>query len=765
MLAKTAAVLLSLFAASGLTQAPRLNQWKIIGPGGGGTMISPTINAHNPSLVVEHCDMTGGYITLDGGQSWRMFNLRGGVEAFVFDPSKEDVLYAGNAAVWRTGDRGKTWAMVLPRPASGTVEHQLGDHSDYLLTSDDPAYPGGAVTAMAVDPQNGKKLYVAFEVRRKNAGEEALSVITSSADGGLTWKKNASLAGHVSILTSDGGTLTAIAGSSAYRLFDDGRIEKAGEIPGSVKSASAAHAEDSVWFYVTNTEGQLFVSKDAGKAWTLQTPILGQTAGRFEAIAASDHYPQIAYIGFRGLQLPSGSEKLYNGIAKTTNGGSSWKIIFQESTHAAENLKSTWIEERATQNGEDIWFDSPYSLGVGPANPDVVYATDLFRTYRSLDGGLRWQEVNSKRAGDDSWTSTGLDVTTNYGVQFDPFDRKHIFIDSTDIGLFQSKDGGLSWRGSTDGIPELWRNTTYWIAFDTSVKGRIWGAFSGVHDLPRPKMFRTRSPLQYTGGVGVSNDGGLTWRPSGTGMPSTSVTHILLEPDTPVGSRTLYATAFGRGVYKSVDDGKTWTLRNAGIASQEPFAWRLTRGQDGSLYLVVARRNEGKQYTAAGAGALYRSTDRAEHWEHMDLPSGVDGPTGLAIDPRDPRRLYLTAWGREGDRADHDGGVYGSEDGGKTWHVLLNQSQHVYDLTIDPRNPDTLYICGFDAAAFRSSDRGAHWSQIGGFNFKWGHRVIIDEADSSQIYINTYGGGVWHGPAVGDVAHPEEILTTIPIAH
>ena len=55
------------------------NSWKVIGPGGGGTTIGPTISPHDSSLVVEHCDMTGGYVTHDNGESWRMFNLRGGI--------------------------------------------------------------------------------------------------------------------------------------------------------------------------------------------------------------------------------------------------------------------------------------------------------------------------------------------------------------------------------------------------------------------------------------------------------------------------------------------------------------------------------------------------------------------------------------------------------------------------------------------------------------------------------------------------------------
>ena len=106
------------------------------------------------------------------------------------------------------------------------------------------------------------------------------------------------------------------------------------------------------------------------------------------------------------------------------------------------NLEASWIEAVPRSAVSDIWFDAPYSLGVAPADPDVCYATDLFRTYRTLDGGKTWQQVNSVRKREDRWTTRGLDVTTNYGVHFDPFDPRHIFIDYTDIGAFQSYDGG-----------------------------------------------------------------------------------------------------------------------------------------------------------------------------------------------------------------------------------------------------------------------------------------------------------------------------------
>ena len=140
------------------------------------------------------------------------------------------------------------------------------------------------------------------------------------------------------------------------------------------------------------------------------------------------------------------------------------------------------------------------------------------------------------------------------------------------MGLFQSTDGGQSWRSTSDGVPDEWRNTTYWLAFDPTQRGLIWGAFSGQHDCHGPRIGGTSAPRKFMGGVAVSTDGGHHWEPSISGMPAHSITHILLDPSSPVGSRTLYACAFGLGVYKSIDNGKTWTQKNNGIAGEEPFA-------------------------------------------------------------------------------------------------------------------------------------------------------------------------------------------------
>ena len=168
------AILLILTPLASLAKGANSDGWKIVGPGGGGTTIGPTISPHDPSLVVEHCDMTGGYVTHDNGESWHMFNLRAGVTNHSHSIQwTRKVIYATTAALWKSSDSGRSWKMLFPNPARDTVEHQLGDHSDYVLTTSDPVYPGGDIAAIAIAPGSDAKngqgsaehFYLSFEKR------------------------------------------------------------------------------------------------------------------------------------------------------------------------------------------------------------------------------------------------------------------------------------------------------------------------------------------------------------------------------------------------------------------------------------------------------------------------------------------------------------------------------------------------------------------------------------------------------------------------
>lgn len=711
-------------------------------------MFHPTISPHDPNTVLVSCDMTGSYITHDGGRSWRMFNLRGVARFFAFDPLAPRTIYAETIGLWRSTDDGETWKLVYPKPSAVEGVEMASDHADETILT--KLNPVGTMDALAIDPADSRILYAA-------AGEKAAPALFVSRDYGDNWQKVAALPEVPQHLWIDpysprtSRTLVIVGAHFAVTQSATG-IHKS-PLPDSVtvtdSTAGFAGPGKSV-LYVTSDEGG-FVSTDGAASW--QPIVLPGTGAKVRAVATSLHHPETTYISYSHLMLGGNT---WHGVAKTVDDGQTWKLMWKESLAPARNVHDAWI----TQTFGTDWGENPLMLGVADQDPNLCYATDFGRTLATTDGGRNWYAKYSRRVPDATWTTTGLDVTTDYGIFFDPFNIKRQFITYTDIGLFRSEDAGKSWASSIRGVPREWSNTTYWVAFDPKVRGRMWSVNSGTHDLPRPKMWRHTSTETYKGGVCRSDDGGRTWTKSNAGMKETAATDILLDPTSPPQARVLYVTGFGRGVYKSSDGGATWSLKDAGIAQREPLAWRLARASDGTLYLVVARRSEDGSIGNDGDGALYKSTNGAETWTRVALPAGVNGPNGLAIDPRNPRRLYLAAWARAVGIHGIGGGIYVSDDGGETWKHALDRDQHIYDVTIDPRNPNVLYAAGFESSAWKSSDRGEHWRRIAGPNFKWMHRVIPDPDVPGNIYVTTYGGGVWHGaadakPGPQDIATPK----------
>jgi len=729
----------------GAAFAERPGNFKVVGPGGGGAMFNPTVSPHDPNTVLVSCDMTGSYITHDGGQSWRMFNLRGVVQFFVFDPLNPKVMYAQATGLWRSTDAGETWNLIYPRPAAIKSIVMRSDHSDEILVADPD--PLGTIAALAIDPGNSKILYAAADKNHTS--------FFVSHDWGESWIKQEDLPETPRRIwidpTSPADSRTFYIGGPKFLVLKDSAGIHTLPAPGSVTFTDVSAGFTPALIVYAVSEKGVFTSKDGGKTW--QQASLPGSGAKVRAVATSLRHGNIAYVSYSDLSLDG---KEWMGVAKTDNAGDSWQLVWKESGSAAPNVHDAWITSRFGVE----WGENPLELTVADQDPNLAYATDLGRTMKTSDGGTSWWATYSQKVSSGEWTSTGLDVTNVYGIHFDPFDPNRQFLTYTDIGLFRSEDGGAGWQSSTAGVPREWLNTTYWVVFDPKVRGRMWSVNSYTHDLPRPKMWRHTDPSAFKGGVCVSDDGGKTWRKSNAGMDETAATHILLDPNSPTDARVLYVAGFARGVYKSSDGGKSWTLKNQGITQKQPFAWRLSQASDGTLYIVIARRSEDGSIGNAYDGAIYRSKDGAEHWELVSLPGGVNGPNALTVDPKSPDRLYLAAWARASGTHGDGGGIFLSENGGQNWRQIFDGDRHVYDVTFDPNDANVVYASGFESSAWRSSDRGEHWSRIPGFNFKWGYRVIPDPVERNKIYVSTFGGSLWHGSILGrdeplDIATPK----------
>lgn len=571
-------------------------------------MFQPTISPHNPSRVLVFCDMTGSYITEDAGESWRMFNLRTTTSFFVFDPVDPDTIYTYGLGLWRTRDGGKAWSLVYPNPDSVTGVKIAGDHGEESMVVNGPSVP--PMSALAVDPADSQVLFAAMGNR-----------FALSTDAGATWIFDGTLTdggGRIYIdpqSPADERTVYVI-GKRSVTVREGGKW-RVGQAPGvtSFTDASMGFADDGSTVIYATAGGAMLVSTDGGASWQRAADLPG-TKADYAAVATSLFHPDVVYLSYSNLTEPDG--RYWFGVARSGDRGATWETVYKSANQSPPNVEDAWLPGAfgAGWAGNPI----PGGLAAAPTDPNVVYGTDSGRTMRTVDGGNTWQAAYAAKADDGAYVSRGLDVTTNYGLHWDPFDVNRMFTSYTDIVLFRSENGGQSWMYSGTGVSTDWRNTVYWMEFDPQAPGRVWAAMSRTHDLPRPKMWRSTSPSTYQGGIAVSDDGGRTWRKSADGMPQTAATHILLDPASPADARVLYAAGFGRGVYKSTDGGKSWVPRNNGIEGAEPFTWRLARDRNGVLYVVVARRSERGTYGDSNDGAVYRSTDGAASWVRLPLP-------------------------------------------------------------------------------------------------------------------------------------------------
>ncbi|MEJ1221619.1 VPS10 domain-containing protein [Sediminicola sp. 1XM1-17] len=327
----------------------------------------------------------------------------------------------------------------------------------------------------------------------------------------------------------------------------------------------------------------------------------------------------------------------------------------------------------------------------------------------------------------------GRSVTAT-GVVGDPLTY---YMGTTGGGLWKTSDAGQRWENISDGYFEL--GSVGAVTVSNSNPNIVYCGM-GEH-APRGVM------TSYGDGVYKSTDAGRTWKKMGL-EKTQHISRIVVHPTNPdvvwvAAQGALYGPTKERGIYKSTDGGLTW--KNVLFVNELTGGVELSMDANFPEVLYAAmwhHQRKPNMVISGGEGSgLYKSVDGGESWFkiHQGLPE-EKGKMAIAVSPANSNKVYALI---ESDSNKDQGGLFVSEDAGKSWSMvsgdnrLVQRAWYYIEVFADPNDENTVYV--LSAPALRSQDGGKTWETLSGPHGDY-HDLWINPKNSKNMVISDDGG-------------------------
>ena len=315
-------------------------------------------------------------------------------------------------------------------------------------------------------------------------------------------------------------------------------------------------------------------------------------------------------------------------------------------------------------------------------------------------------------------------------------DYRKVLIASASGGVFKSDNAGVTWESIFD---KYGAGSIGSVKFDQNDLNTIWvGTGESAN----------RNSSAWGDGIYKSTDGGKTF--SNMGLKSThQIAEIEIHPNN---SNTVYAAAVGhlwgysgeRGLFRTLDGGNSWEKVLGGLPDDGKTGCTEIIFHPTNPDIMFAgfyhRLRQPASFVSGGEeGGLFKSTDGGKSWRKVTngLAKGKSGMIDISIHLSNPDIMVMAY---EADENIPDGepgtGVYISYDGGESWNFLLKHAVRPFyhgQIEIDPINPENIYVVS----------RGFMISNDGGKNF-YSRRWRTDGGDDHDMWIAPYDNNIMY---------------------
>ena len=459
---------------------------------------------------------------------------------------------------------------------------------------------------------------------------------------------------------------------------------------------------------------------------------------------------------------------VWSGVQKSTDGGLNW---IQSNGEGQGN-----IDFRVGPSLDNI---PVYALRIDPNDEDILWIglQDNGGLFKSYDGGQFWESKHNgldsnkiipqqkSQNADEEEDASELQLNVRM-IEVEPGNSDVVYVMGdvdTQVDGFQfNRTRGFVFK-STDGGEQFelvgdFANLTRWLFFtnseDTEKLLVTTGLFDREPDTAAEKEYEELSDDAIPSGLGVgvfiSNDGGKNWHESNQGINHKRSMHFGGADQSPFDEKLIIIASgndvdnslrdYSGAIYKSIDGGGSWK-------DVSPLYSGL--GMFGAVAFAESDKNI---VYVAGENEFLRSTDQGETWiiqEHWGPPGIKPGnPIDMVVSKSDPNTVFINNYG---------GGVFKTEDGGKTWIEWSNGYSGANIFGISATSTGCLAANG-RSKIHLSADFGETWQGIlygksrnlgDGLAIKFlshddsNQTIIATDANNGHLYYSNNLGNDW----------------------